>query len=144
MLVRDLMSADVVTVPIGATVEDAAGELLEQGVGSVILVSDDGGPVGILTESDVIRAAYRSGRPISDVDVHDVGHKPVIRTEPTASISLVAEKMADNDVKKVPVMDDMDLVGIITLSDVVWHLSDIRKEATELERASEKWNPTED
>jgi CBS domain-containing protein len=144
MLVQDLMSTGVVTVPLNATVQDAAGQLLEHGVGSVIIVNDDGGPVGILTETDIIKAGYRSEQPFSDIDVADVGHKPVIKTKPSASISLVADKMANNDVKKVPVMDDMDLVGIITLSDIVWHLSDIRKEASELERAGKKWGPNDD
>jgi CBS domain-containing protein len=143
MLVRDLMSEGVVTAPLSATVQEAARQLLEHDVGSVIVVNDDGGPVGILTESDVIRAGYSSERPFSEIDVADVGHKPVITTKPTASISLVADKMADNDVKKAPVMDDLDLVGIITLSDIVWHLSDIGKEASELERASEKWSPND-
>jgi CBS domain-containing protein len=141
MLVRDLMSTDVVTVHVGATLQEAAGELLEHGVGSVILVDGDRAPVGMLTESDLIRATYRSERAFGETDVREVGHKPVITTKPGASISLIAEKMANNDVKKVPVMDDLDLVGIVTLSDVVWHLSDIRREASDLERAERKWNP---
>ena len=144
MQVRDLMSTDVVTVAADATLQTAAGHLLDNGVGSVVVLDDDGNPVGIVTESDLIRASYRSTRPFTDLDVAEVGHRPVITTEPTSSISLVAKKMAREDVKKVPVMDDLSLVGVVTLTDVVWHLSDIRSEAIELEEASEKWNPTGD
>jgi CBS domain-containing protein len=144
MFVRDLMSTDVVTVPLATTVHDAAGRLLDSGVGSVIVVDDDGAPVGILTESDLISAGYRTERPFTDIDVADAGRKPVITTKPTASVSLVAGRMADNDVKKVPVMEELDLVGVITLTDIVWHLSDIRKEASDLERASDKWDPNGD
>lgn len=51
--------------------------------------------------------------------------------------------MADEGVKKVPVLDDFDLVGIVTLTDIVWHLSEIRQEAAGLEDAHSEWNPDE-
>lgn len=54
---------------------------------------------------------------------------------------LIARQMADEDVKKVPVMEDLDLVGIVTLTDIVWHLSEIRKEVTALEDANSQWTP---
>lgn len=144
MLVRDLMSTDVVTVPMEATLQVAAERLLTNDVGSVIVVDEAGAPMGILTESDLIRAAHESERPFTDIDVQQVGHKPVVTIEPDATISRVAGMMADEDVKKVPVMEDFELVGIITLTDVVWDLSDIRKEASDLEAARQKWDPHDD
>jgi len=141
MLVKDVMSTDVVTVDRDASVRDVVGRLLEHEVGSVVVVSDEGNPVGIVTETDALRAGYRTGDPFREIRAMDLAHRPVITTAPSATVQWVARKMADNDVKKVPVMDGLELVGIITLTDIVRHLSDIRTEAGELATVSEAWEP---
>jgi CBS domain-containing protein len=140
MQVSDLMATDVVTVDRDATLRAAVRELLENEVGSVIVVNEKANPIGIITESDALRAGYVTEKPFDEIAVTDLAHRPVITTKPSATIQWVAKQMADNDVKKVPVMDDLDLVGIITLTDIVWHLSDIRAEAGELAGSEEDWN----
>ncbi|CCQ32334.1 Inosine-5'-monophosphate dehydrogenase protein [Halorhabdus tiamatea SARL4B] len=139
MLVKDVMSTDVITVDRDASLRDAVGELLEYEVGSVVVVSDEGNPVGIVTETDALKAGYRSGEPFRETRVMDLAHRPVITTSPSATVQWVARKMADNDIKKVPVMEDLSLVGIVTLTDIVWRLSDIRAEVGELSSAPEEW-----
>jgi len=139
MQVTEIMSTDVVTVDRDASLRDAVGKLLTHEVGSVVVVSNEGNPVGIVTETDALTAGYRTGNPFEDIRVMDLAHRPVITTSPSATVQWVARKMADNDVKKVPVMDDLSLVGIISLTDIVWRLSDIRAEAGNLSSAPEDW-----
>ena len=139
MQVEDLMTTDVVTIPVESTVREAVGKLLEHEVGSVVVLSDEGNPVGIITESDALRAGYVTERSFSEIPVSKLAHHPVVTADPTMTVQLVAKKMADNDVKKVPVMDDLDLVGIITLTDIVWQLSDIRAEVGQLVDEPEEW-----
>jgi CBS domain-containing protein len=139
MLVEDLMSTEVITVPVDASVRDAVGQLLEHAVGSVVVLSDEGNPVGIVTESDTLRAGYVTERPFEEIPVDKLAHHPVVTTDPATTVQGVAEKMADNDVKKVPVMDGLELVGMITLTDIVWHLSDIRAEVGKLNTRPEEW-----
>jgi len=141
MQVHELMSTDVVTVPVDATVADAVDRLLGAGVGSVIVVDDAGDPMGIVTESDALRAAREVGRPLTEIDVRAVGHRPVVTTTPSTSVPGVARLMADEGVKKVPVLDGLDLVGVVTLTDVVWHLSSLREEMSAIEAAREAWSP---
>lgn len=143
MLVQDLMTTDVVTVEKGATLREAVGELLGQQVGSVIVVDDDGNPGGIVTETDVLHAAYQSRDSLVDIAVTDLSHQPVVTTKPSRTVQTVARQMAEEDVKKVPVLDDLELVGIVTLTDVVWHLSEIREEAESLGDAHSRWDPNE-
>lgn len=138
MLVQDLMSTDVVTVDRDASLRRAVKALLENEVGSVIVVEDDQ-PVGIVTESDALRAGYVTEKPFGEIAVTDLAHRPVITTKPEATVPFVARKMAKEDVKKVPVMDDLDLVGIITLTDIVRHLSDLRIEAGDVATAPDEW-----
>lgn len=143
MLVNEVMTTDVVTVPHGASLREAVERLLTERVGSVIVVDDGGGPVGMVTETDVLRAAYKTEAPLSEIAVADLSHQPVVTTAPNRTVNHVAYVMAKEGVKKVPVMEDMDLVGIITLTDIVWRLSDIRQEATEDAEMPDEWDPND-
>ncbi|MFC6865010.1 CBS domain-containing protein [Halomicroarcula sp. GCM10025817] len=142
MQVRDLMSTDVVTVPVGATLADAVRRLLEEGVGSVVVVDGEGDPVGIVTESDALGLALETDDPLSSLSVEAVGHRPVVTTTPSTAVSTVARTMADEGVKKVPVIDGIDLVGMVTLSDVVWHLTELRSELSNAASLRAEWDPT--
>lgn len=138
--VRELMSTDVVTVEVDASVATAVDRLLDAGVGSAIVV-DDGDPLGVLTESDVLRAARDTGRPLGDIDVSEAGHRPAVTTTPSAAVTTVARSMADEGVKKIPVLDGLELVGIVTLTDIVWELSSLRNEASAIEAVHDEWSP---
>ena len=140
VFVREIMSTDVVTAPASASLESAVGNLLGAEVGSVVVVSDSGDPVGIVTETDVVRATYETGRPLADIPVDALSHRPVVTTKPDATVPFVASKMSREGVKKVPVLDDLALVGIVTLSDVVWHLSDLRQEVAANENPRGEWS----
>lgn len=141
MQVHELMSTDVVTVPIGATLDDAVARLLANGVGSVIVV-DGETPTGIVTETDVLEIAHETGDPLHAIAVADLDHGQILTTDPSTAVSTVARRMADAGVKKFPVMDGMDLVGIVTLTDIVWHLPDIRSEAQTVEHVRDQWSPS--
>ena len=141
MLVEELMTTDVVTCDENGTLREAAGELLEHGVGSVILLSEEGNPTGIVTETDALRAGYRTDRAFSEMTVGELSHGAVITASPEETIQHVSRRMATEGVKKVPVMDGVDLLGIITLTDIVWHLSDIRSEAAEIAEMGAEWGP---
>jgi CBS domain-containing protein len=141
MLVKDLMTTDVVTVPQDATLRAAAERLLTEDVGSVIVVDEETNLAGMVTETDTLRAAYETDAPLSEIAVADLSHPAVVTTTPDRTIQHVARTMADEGVKKVPVVDGIDLVGMITLTDIVWELSDIRKEAVELAEMADHWDP---
>lgn len=138
VLVEELMSTDVVTVDNGVSLADAVECQLEAGVGSVVVL-DDGTPCGIVTEHDALEAALRTGRPLSEISVSRLSHGSVVTTQPGTAVQKVARRMADQGVKKVPVLDGLDLVGILTLTDIVWHLSDIQSEVAEIEAARDRW-----
>lgn len=132
------MSADVVTVTGEATLREAAGRLLERDVGSVVVL-DDGTPAGFLTDTDVLRAVYRRETTLDAVPVAAVAHPVPFTADPDSSVSLLAGRMAESGVKRVPVVADLDLVGVITLTDIAWHLSDLRREAIEAGRPPAEW-----
>jgi len=140
MLVRDVMHAELVTVRATDSFHDAIGRMLAEHVGSVI-VTRDGTPAGIVTETDVLEAAYVDVGAFDEVDVGAVMSSPLVTVEPGTTIRRAVERMRDRDVKKLPVVEGVDLVGIVTMSDVVRHHRDFVKEAQRLEDGRTGWSP---
>jgi len=115
MTVKELMTPNIVSVEPSTTIQQAAKLLEERKVGSVVVI-DQGNPVGILTERDfAIKIALKSISP--DTKVSEVMSSPVIHVSLSDSASTVIEKMSNNDIRKIPVFDDGEVVGIVTSTD---------------------------
>ncbi|SFR43644.1 CBS domain-containing protein [Halogeometricum limi] len=119
MQVRQIQSAPVETVSTDATLREAVGAMLERGVGSVVVV--DAGPVGIVTDTDVLAATYREDCSLSAFAVTDVMSRGLVTTTPKASVTRAIETMERHGVKRLPVRDGLDVVGIVTTTDVARH-----------------------
>jgi CBS domain-containing protein len=128
MLVRELMTTDVVTVDVDATLQAAVGRLLAEEVGSVVVVND-GAPAGIVTETDALTAAHERGQSLGAIPVRDLARPPLVTTDPDRTIRGVARTMAEEGIKKVVVTEDLSVVGIVTLTDIVSRFADLQQEA---------------
>lgn len=120
MKVREVMTEDVVTVEREDSLQRAVGAMLQHGIGSV-LVEDEVRPVGILTESDVLRAGYLAERALPDIRADREMGSPLITIAPDDDLETALETMRTHDVKKLPVEGGVEIVGIVTVTDVAMH-----------------------
>ena len=127
MKVSAVMSTQVVTVSPEATLREAIAVMLRNSVGSVVVVET--GPVGIITRSDVLRAVYHEEGTLSDLTVVAGMSTDLITVEPSASISKALRTMETHDIKKLPVVADLELVGIITMTDIAQNQPERVREA---------------
>jgi CBS domain-containing protein len=134
MRVRDLMTADVITIGPDASLKEAARRMIEAGV-SGLVVTDDGHLVGVITEADFVkgesdRRTKKRARVLSwfshDVEVPhferlvgDVMTTDVVSVSPETDHAEVARVMQAKRIKRLPVVDDGGLVGIISRSDIL-------------------------
>lgn len=138
MLVRDIMSEDIVSTDVSDSLQDAVVAMLRAGVGSVV-VYRQGTPTGILTETDALVAAAKTGSPFDDIDVADVMTRNLVTGQPDMTVRKAVRVMNQNGVKKLPITADFEVVGILTISDVVRHHSSLIKEAHRLEEDRSRW-----
>jgi len=138
MFVRDVMTGDVVTVATDATLRAAVGRLLGRDVGSVVAV-DDGSPAGLVTRTDALRAAHRTGRPLEGLRVGDVATGPALTVGPGDTVQGTARRLTEAGAKRALVVEDLDVVGVVTMTDIVWNLPEIRAEAQSAEAARRGW-----
>ncbi|SDQ45063.1 CBS domain-containing protein [Natronobacterium texcoconense] len=124
--VTDVMTEDVVTCERETALEAAAKRMVAEEVGSVV-VTTDGTPYGIVTETDVVYASYRADRPISEIPTQKVTSHPLETVEPTAPVRLAAERMREERIKKLVVLEDLTLRGIVTTWDLVEHYGELTR-----------------
>lgn len=137
MDVSDIMSESVVSVAPGTSLHDAVGEMLTHHVGSVIV--SDAGLHGIVTRSDVLRAAYHHHDSLSGLRVEDAMTDDVVTTTPSASLERVLNAMEAHNIKKLPVVDDLQVVGIITLTDIARHQPEYVREIRDAIERRDDW-----
>ena len=123
LFVRKVMQDHVQTIRPDASVVDAATELYNHDIGSLV-VSDHSEelPVGIVTKSD-INMVVAEGKTPSEVSVEEIMSTPITSLRTTDTVQAAAELMRDQSIKKLPVMDEEEeLVGMLTASDLTYYL----------------------
>jgi CBS domain-containing protein len=153
MLVREAMSRTVVTVPVGATLKQAAVLLAEHSITSMPVVDDNGHVIGVLSEADVVRESLVPDQRAHLLAVpvtadHDATYVEQAMTampmtvSPQTDLAEAAQLMTDSSVKGLPVLDDGRLVGMVSRHDVVTMLArrdeQVEAEVDELVRSSGK------
>jgi CBS domain-containing protein len=121
--VSDIMTSPVRTVPPETTVAEAAEILAAEGIGSLIV--GDGLIEGIITETDVVRSVGEALDP-EETTVAELMTEPVVTIRPHEPVRAAGERMGHNGVKKLPVAEDGEAVGIITTTDLALYLPQLR------------------
>jgi CBS domain-containing protein len=115
--VEEIMTRDPRTVSASDTIVDAARVMNEADIGDVVVV-DNGGVQGILTDRDIVVRAIAEGRDPQSTSVADVCTSGVEAIEPSASVDDALRKMREGDIRRLPVVQDGRPVGILSLGDL--------------------------
>lgn len=117
MLVKDVMSTNVVSVDSEASVKEAAGKMAQYEIGSLVVI-EQGKPVGIVTERDLLSRVLALGRSAEATQVRMVMSKPLISGGPEMDVTEATRFMVARGIKKLPITKDGRLIGILTLTDI--------------------------
>lgn len=109
---------DVWFVAPDDSVYDAISVMADKEVGA-LLVLNGGKPVGLVSERDYARKVILSGRSSKDTPVRDIMTKRIICTNPKQTIEECMAVMTDKRVRHLPVIDRKELVGMISIGDLV-------------------------
>jgi CBS domain-containing protein len=115
--VRDVMTKDPVALSSDSTVTDAAKAMSDHRIGSVVVMEKDK-PCGIVTDRDiVVRTIARGGDP-AKTPLSEICRHSLAAVRPDQSVDDVVQVMKSHDVKRVVVMRDSKLEGIVSLADL--------------------------
>ena len=121
--VLDNKGRDVVTIARSATVFEAVSTMVARNVGA-ICVTENGRMCGIFTERDYLRRVAVEGRTSKDTRVEEVMTSDVVCVGPAGSVNECLGIMSAKRCRHLPVMDDGELVGIVSIGDCVKRIAE--------------------
>jgi CBS domain-containing protein len=138
MFVSDILSQKgglVFTVTMATTVAEIAQQLGSRRIGSVLVMADTDTVAGIVSERDLVRAVSQHGAVALDLEARQVMTRDVVTCHPDDSIDHVMEVMTTGRFRHVPVVDRGELLGIVSIGDVVKARLEEARHETEALRA---------
>ena len=124
ILVKDIMSKQLITAPSTTTIYHIS-KMMEQGIGAV-LVKKDSAPIGIITDRDFAIKVAANKYPL-DTQAEKITSIPLQTIGSNESILNAAKQMSSKKIRKLAVVEDNVVIGIITSSDLVHQFSKIKK-----------------
>lgn len=117
MQLRDVMTPNPTVCKPDASVQEAATLMRDQDIGDV-LVQDESGPLGIVTDRDIVTRAIAAGRDPTQVRLGEICSNNVQTVTIDTSVEDVIKMMSDRAIRRVPVVDGGSPVGIVALGDL--------------------------
>ena len=121
--IRDIMEKDVITIENDKTAQDAAKIIAEKDI-SFLVIMNDGSPQGVLSESDFVRKVAAEDKKASEIKISEIMSYKFRSVGPTTTIEDAIQKMLNNNIRRLIIIDDEKLVGVITQTDLASYLRD--------------------
>ena len=112
---------DVWSITPGQTVLEALRRMADKGVGALVVLEGDA-LVGILSERDYARKVILHGKSSRDTPVREIMSAPVFTVHPDQTLEEAQQLMVEKHVRHLPVMEDGQLIGVISSGDVLRHI----------------------
>jgi CBS domain-containing protein len=124
MTVKSILSkkgGDVISIEPTATLETAVRKLAEHRIGALLVLGPDRRVIGILSERDIVRVLAEQGADVLKQPLAQVMTRKVVTCSQTETVGTIMERMTTGKFRHVPVVEQDQVVGIISVGDVVKH-----------------------
>jgi len=121
---RDVMTQGVECAGENETVADAAKKLVDLGVGAMPICGEDDRLKGMLTDRDIVVEVIAQGKDPADVRAGELGGEEVVTVGADDSVEEALVTMKDHKVRRLPVIDGHDLVGVVSLADLAQNVDE--------------------
>tara|TARA_B100001750_G_scaffold29323_1_gene19776 strand:- start:240 stop:656 length:417 start_codon:yes stop_codon:yes gene_type:complete len=115
--IREIMRKDVVTIEFDKSALEAACLISEKDI-SFLVIMDNDSPIGVLSESDFVRRLAANDKKSSDVMISEIMSRKFRWVEPETKIEDAIQKMLNNNIRRLIILENGKLVGVITQTDL--------------------------
>ena len=115
--IRDIMEKNVVTIEDNKTALDASRLIAEKDI-SFLIVVKNGNPIGLVSERDFVRKIVVEDKKASQIPLTEIMSYKFRSVEPTTEIEDAVQKMLNNNIRRLVVLENEKLVGVITQTDL--------------------------
>jgi len=121
--VKNYMTKEILTADVSTVVTEAAKEMAEKNLGFVIVL-EKCRPVGLVTERDLLLKVLAENRDPNKTTLGEVMSTPLLSVDPDSDLLDAAKIMKEHNVRKLPVIRNNIVYGIITAMDIARHIND--------------------
>jgi CBS domain-containing protein len=121
---REIMSGGAECIGENETLEDAARKLADLDVGAMPICGEDDRLKGMLTDRDIVVKAIAEGKSLSETKAGELGDGKPVTIGADDSTEEVLRTMTEHKIRRLPVIDGHDLIGIVSQADVAKSLPD--------------------
>ena len=136
MKLAELLKAkqkEIAKISQDSTIAEAANTFADRKIGALLVNDQDSAIVGILSERDIVRGMSQHGTSLHDLKVSDLMTTNLIRCAPGDTVNEAMAMMTDRRIRHLPVFDDEQLVGFISIGDLVkCRMMEVQSEAEAL------------
>jgi CBS domain-containing protein len=125
------MTKNVITIDVTQNAMDAAKLMKEKKIASIVTTKENK-PFGIVTERDFVRKICSENLRSKETRLVDIASSPLITVSPNATIEAAARTMADKKVRRLVIVDNEKVAGIVTATDLATYLVRHRRGAKEV------------
>jgi CBS domain-containing protein len=119
MKVRDIMtSEELATATLDSTLEEIANMMRDENVGAIPVLDEDDQLAGIITDRDIVVRAIAEGQDPSTCTAEEILSEQLHIIEPDADLEQAADLMARHKIRRLPVVEDGTIIGMISLGDI--------------------------
>jgi CBS domain-containing protein len=119
--IEDIMTKHVHSVRSDTSLLDVARVMRDQKIGDVLVTNRDGTLRGIITDRDIVVRAVASGKSLDRTQVAEICTDNLVKLSPTSTVEDAVKTMREHAIRRVPVVQDGQPVGIITIGDLARH-----------------------
>ena len=121
--VKDVMVTNIIKIEAGATARKAAELMNRHDIGCIIVVDPHDKPTGIVTERDMLKRVMLQARDPRRARISFIMSKPLITVSPQTDLREAINLMTERRIKKLPVVEDGNLLGLLSITDIVRSLA---------------------
>jgi CBS domain-containing protein len=136
MIVKTILSAkggDVISIEPTATLETAVRTLAERKIGALLVLGTDRRVIGILSERDIVRVLAEQGAGVLSQPLSQIMTRKVVTCTSSDTIGVIMERMTAGKFRHVPVVEQDQVIGIVSIGDVVkYRLQEMEHESAAL------------
>jgi CBS domain-containing protein len=136
MIVKAILSAkgsDVISIEPTASLETAVRTLTEHKIGALLVLGPDRRVIGILSERDIVRALAEHGAGVLTQPLSRVMTRKVVTCSQSDTVDVLMERMTTGKFRHLPVIEQDQLIGVVSIGDVVKHrLQEMERESAAL------------
>ena len=137
MKVSEVMTTEVESVQMNSTLEEVASIMKVENVGAVPVLDEDEDLVGIITDRDIVVRCIADGKDPAETNVEEVLSHELETIEPDVDVEEAARLMAERQIRRLPVCQDGELVGMVSIGDLAVKTPQVSASARALKEISQ-------